>query len=115
MTAPAYTSIEAVAARLRLTPADPDYAWLELCVDAANERVDDWLERGDDPLADPFPAAVQVAAAGVAARVFRGKDATADISEAWSGITPLQVPRDALAGFVADLAPWRGARGWAPV
>jgi hypothetical protein len=114
VTAPAYTDVATVAARLRLEPTDPDYGWLTLCVEAANERVDEWLERGDEPLVDPFPAAVQVAAAGVAARVFRGKDATADLSESWAGITPLQVPRDALAGFTADLAPWRRSRGWAP-
>lgn len=139
---PEYATPVEVVARLRLPAGHPDAAYVALCTEAANELVDNWLERTGtptDPLPDPlpspagklledaraprpalppldppYPAGVRRAAIGVAIRIYRHKDAESDVADAWGDQGQLRIPRDPLAGYRDQLAPWRDPAGWAP-
>ena len=118
---PDYTTPDLVLARLRLPADDQDAGYVASCTATANARVDTWLARTDPadtawpPLLAPYPDPVVYAATGIAVRLYRGKDAMSDVSESWDSTLPLRVARDPLEGFVAELAPYRHPREWAPV
>lgn len=117
---PAYTTTGLVLERLRLSAGDVDEDYIAECVDAANDLVDNHLGRTDPtdtrwpPLTDPFPPSVVVAATAAAIKLYRGKDATSDVAEAWDSSLPLTDERPPLAGQYARLGPYRHPRESAP-
>jgi hypothetical protein len=134
MPAPEYVTPDEVLARLRLPAAHADADYVTDCTYAANELVDNYLQRSaepvprwneknhriDDaappwpPLDPPYPPPVVRAALGVAIRVYRFKDAESDVSDTWGDTGALRVPRDPLAGYRDMLNPYRPGAAWAP-
>lgn len=134
MPAPQYVTPDEVMARLRMPAAHADAGYVADCTDAANDLVDNYLERTGDPvqvfnekahrlpdlpapyppLTEPFPAAVVRAALGVAIRVYRFKDAESDVADTWGDQGALRIPRDPLAGYRDMLNPYRPGAAWAP-
>ena len=117
---PEYTTPELVLGRLRLPDTDPDAPFVASCTTAANLLVDNWLDRDVDdlgrwpPLVAPYPDPVVIAATNVAVKLYRGKDATADVADTWDAQLVIREPRDPITPEVPKLAPWRAPRGWAP-
>jgi hypothetical protein len=134
MPAPQYVTPDEVMERLRLPAAHADAGYVADCTEAANELVDNYLERNGDPvvvynekghrlpdqpapyppLTEPFPRPVWRAALGVAIRVYRFKDAESDVSDTWGDTAALRIPRDPLAGYRDMLNPYRPGAAWAP-
>lgn len=137
MPVPEYTTPADVFARLRISDpaAHADHDYIVQCTTAANELVDNYLELSDEPvplwnekrhrvadgppthprLEPPYPSAVARAATGTAVRIYRFKDAEADIADTWGDQGALRIPRDPLAGYRDLLNPWRPGAAWAPV
>lgn len=119
MAVPQYTTVADVLARLRLATDTPDAGFVALCVQAANERVDQWLDRTDPtdtvwpPLAAPYPAEVTAAATNAAIHVYRYKDAVSDIADAF-GVEQPRLTSDPLGGQRHLLAAYRHPRGFTP-
>jgi hypothetical protein len=134
MPAPEYVAVADVLARLRKKDSDPDAAYIAACTDVANELVDNYLERSDEPvvrynekahrlpdapppyppLTPPYPPPVWRGALGVAIRIYRFKDAESDVSDTWGDQGALRIPRDPLAGYRDMLNPYRPGAAWAP-
>lgn len=114
MAVPQYATPEEVMARLHLPPAHPDAVYVALCTEAANELVDHFLDRGDDPLTAPFPAAVHRAAIGAAIRVYRFRDTETNLDDSWGTEPIVALPRDPLAGYTDMLTPSRPGSAWSP-
>ena len=115
MAAPPYATPAEVLARLRIAGGSADAEYVAMCTDAANELVDAWLARGDDPLTAPYPSSVRRSAIGASIRVYRFRDTEANIDEGWGpeGVA-VSLPRDPLAGYVDMLGPYRAGAAWAP-
>ncbi len=114
MAAPQYATPAEVLARLRMTDTSPDADYVALCVDAANEHLDAWLQLGDSPLVAPYPSAVRRAAIGMSIRIYRFRDTEANVDEAWGPEGPVSLPADPVAGYRDLLAPHRPGSAWAP-
>ena len=114
MAVPQYATPAEVMTRLHLPPDHPDADYVALCTDAANELIDAYLERGDDPLVAPYPAAVHRSAIGASIRIDRFRDTETNLDEAWGTEPVVALPRDPLAGYVDLLAPSRPGSAWAP-
>ena len=91
-----------------MTDQHADAAYVGACTEAACELIDNRLmtvavvDGAVVPVvpAPPYPSRLWRAAVGVSIRLYRYKDAEADISETWSaGTQPVRIPRDPLAGY----------------
>lgn len=114
MPAPQYATPAEVMARLHLPPTHPDADYIAVCTDAANDLIDHWLDRGDDPLEAPYPSAVNRAAIGASIRVYRFRDTETNLDDSWGTEPIVALPRDPLAGYVDLLGPYRPGAAWAP-
>lgn len=112
---PEYATVDEVLARLRMTAASPDAAYVGMCTDAANEHVDSWLQLAEPlPTDVPYPAGLRRSAIGVAIRIYRFRDTEANIDEAWGPEGPVSLPADPLAGYRDLLAKYRSGAAWSP-
>lgn len=121
--APAYATPAEVMVRLHLPPDHPDAVYIADCTDAANDMVDAYLNRTDDPadptaawppLVAPYPSAVRRAAIGAAIRTYRFRDTETNLDEGWGPDGIVSLPRDPLAGYVDMLARYRHPAAWSP-
>ena len=136
--ATAYCTVADVLERLRMPLEHRDAAYVADCTEAACILIDNRL--ADMPLPpvaridgydvrDLYPpriltptprapvvdAATHRAAIGVAIRIYRYKDAEADVSDTWQATTDraIRVPRDPLAGYTNLIDHHRHAWGFA--
>lgn len=113
----AYCTLEQVAARLRIDlaadPPDPDVEWLTLCWEYACQQLDVYFI--DRPLiGPPWPRGVVTACIGVSVLAFRGKDAMSDVSEEFTELAPVRVPRVPLDAYEGWLYGFRTGASWSP-
>lgn len=120
---PDYATPAEVMGRLHLPPDHPDADYVADCTAVANDLVDAWLNRTDDPadpdagwppLVAPYPAAVNRAAIGAAIRTYRFRDTESNLAEGWGPEQIVALPRDPLAGYVDMLARYRHPAAWSP-
>ena len=100
----AYASVDELAAALRVTATVKNSDWLESCLDAAAQEIDQYCDR---PVSDPIPAGDALAAQVNVARGvewFKASDAAfGGVGFADTGILPVKL--DGFARHALALIP----------